>query len=187
MRRIKQFKTMFILIIAGAMTLIVPSQLFAGDLESPGPPGSTMKTMDQITPTWSLILPVFERFEDVMGGEAVLDNETSLVWAKNANLDGTKAWQSAINYCAYLEIADRKGWRLPTREELASLFDMSQSEAPYFPPGVFNNVQSSNYWSSTTYESDSNYAWFVGMVIGYVHYDTKIYGFYVWPVRGGND
>ncbi len=196
MRRIKELKTMFILMIAGAMALIMPNQLFAGDLEPPGPPGSTMKTMNHVTTPWNQILPVSERFEDALGGNAVLDKETGLVWAKDANLamtsgfdaDGKLLWQAAMNYCRYLEIDDRKGWRLPTVDELSSLLDMSQPGAPYVPPGVFNNVQSFYYWSSTTYEGDSSDAWNVGMISGGVGSNVKATdSLYVWPVRGGND
>ena len=82
-------------------------------------------------------------------------------------------------------IADRKGWRLPTVEELASLVDPTQSE-PALPSGhPFDNVQSGYYWSSTTYEGDSTCAWFVGVNYGGVGYDYKTTSKYVWLVRGG--
>ena len=69
--------------------LFLPGLIGAGDLQPPGPPTTgTMKTMDQIPPTWSQILPSSERFELVLGGEAVLDKETGLVWAKDANIGG---------------------------------------------------------------------------------------------------
>jgi hypothetical protein len=148
-----------------------------------------MKTLDQIPPTWSQKLDASERFELVLDDEAVLDKETGLTWARNANLDGTKSWQDAINYCANLTISDRKGWRLPTREELASLLDISQT-IPALPIGydIFSNVQSNYYyWSSTEYEGDSSKAWYVYMGLGHVRNDSKnLAGTYVWPVRGGN-
>lgn len=126
--------------------------------------------------------------------DVVLDKETGLVWAKDANLamtsgydvDGLLEWQNAVDYCRNLEIGGRKGWRLPAVEELASLVDMSQSGPPYVPPGVFNNVQFTNYWSSTEHEGDSVNAWVVEMDNGLVHYGDKLHDCPVWPVRAGN-
>ena len=183
-------KSMFVLaMITTLMTtgLFLPGLVGAGDLEPSGPPDSTMKTLDEIPPTWSQILPASERFELVMGGEAVLDKETGLVWAKDANLaGGTRDWWDAMNYCRNLNIADRKGWRLPTVEELASLFDTTQ-ETPALPSGhPFVNVQSSSsYWSSTTYEYNYRYAWGVYIGDGFVYTLDKPDSYFVWPVRGG--
>ena len=47
-------------------------------------------------------------------------------------------------------------------------------------------MQSSGYWSSTTYaDSRLNLAWYVFMYNGDVDSDGKLYQYYVWPVRGG--
>jgi hypothetical protein len=116
---------------------------------------------------------------------AVLDKETGLVWARNANINGSMDWEGALEYCANLEIAGRKGWRLPTVEELASLVDTS-NEFPALPTEhPFINVRSSSYWSSNTYLSTTSRAWIVAMHNGYVSYNDKTDRSYVWPVRGG--
>jgi len=47
-------------------------------------------------------------------------------------------------------------------------------------------VQSSLYWSGTTYEGDTGDAWYVDVYSGYVYYGGKSHYHYVWPVRGGN-
>jgi hypothetical protein len=52
----------------------------AGSLEPAGPPASTMKTLDEVPPTWSQTLPTAVRFVAVLGGAAILDRETGLVW-----------------------------------------------------------------------------------------------------------
>jgi hypothetical protein len=146
-----------------------------------------MKTLDQIPPTWSQKLDASERFERVLDRAAVLDKETGLVWAKNANMaQETKTWQYAINYCRNLNIGGRIGWRLPTVEELSSLVDKSQTDPALPDDHPFDNVQSSRYWSSTTYEDDSGYAWNVRMSNGLVLFNDKSLYYYVWPVRGGN-
>ena len=49
----------------------------------------------------------------------------------------------------------------------------------------FTNVQSSTYWSSSTYVSSPAFAWRVNLADGYVDIDVKAYGHHVWPVRGG--
>lgn len=178
---------MIVMLAFVAMGLLLPELISGGDLEPGAAPGPTMKTLDQIPPTWSQILPAAERFELVMGDEAVLDKETGLVWAKDVNLGGSKPWQAAVNYSRNLSLAGRKGWRLPTVEELASLVDPTQRN-PAFPAGhPFLNVQPGSYWSSTSYEGDTNYAWYVYMDVGSVNYFSKTNAsYYVWPVRGGN-
>ena len=171
--------------------MFLPGLVSAGDLEPSAAPGSTMKTLDQIPPTWSQKLQcdgtACPRFDLVMGDAAVLDKETGLVWAKDANIaSGTATWQDAINYCRTLNIGGRIGWRLPTVEELSSLVDASEFD-PALPAGhPFENVQSNAYWSSTTYEDDSDLVWNVVIFSGDVGYTYKVFDRCVWPVRGGN-
>ena len=173
------------------MALFLPGLVSAGDLEPSAAPGSTMKTLDQIPPTWSQKLQcdgtACPRFELVLDSAAVLDKETGLVWAKAANIAaGTKTWQQAMTYCRNLNVGNRKGWRLPTVEELASLVDPTQIN-PALPSGhPFVNVQPYGYWSGSTYAGDTSHAWFVSMSSGTVGDADKSDGGYVWPVRGGN-
>ncbi len=129
------------------------------------------------------------RFKCVMGGAAVLDKETGLTWARDANIDGKKKWIGAIRYCANLVIGDRKGWRIPKRDELASLLDMSSyylapNKLPFGHP--FQNVQSEPtdyYWCSTVWEGQSGTAWRVNMFNGAVDFYFKEGWFYMWSVR----
>ncbi len=170
--------------------LFMPGFIGAGNMEPSGPPAPTMKTLDQISPTWSQKLPcdgtACPRFELVMGGWAVLDKETGLVWAKNASLSGTRDWLSAQSYCFDIGIGGRKGWRLPTVEELASLLDPQQPDAPYLPSGhPFDDVQNGYYWSGATTTNNPDYAWLVYMGLGSVYSNDKSNHFYVWPVRAG--
>jgi hypothetical protein len=129
------------------------------------------------------------RFKCVMGGEAVLDKQTGLTWARNADI-AKKAlpWQEAMEFCQDLVIGNRKGWRLPTKEELITLLDTSRS-APALPDGhPFKNVKFMLvfYWTSTAYEGDSSSAWVVGMNLGGVSDNLKLFDSLIWPVLGGN-
>ena len=141
----------------------------------------------------------------------VSDSLTGLTWVSDANLmksrhpgfdaDGTKgdglvSWQRALDYVAQLNREKYAGygdWRLPSRRELMSLIDRSQSgfDSKALPAGhPFSNVGSS-YWSSTTTLTDTstNYAWKLDFVKGVMDSNLKTCANYlncvnyVWPVR----
>ena len=119
--------------------------------------------------------------------DIVLDRETGLVWARNANIMSPRSWEDAVIDCRNLNIGNRKGWRLPTVEELASLVDPSQLNPPLPIGHPFQNVVIGNYYSSTTYEDpSSDRAWYVNMNDGEVDGYYKPNDAYVWPVRGGS-
>ncbi len=133
---------------------------------------------DLIQPVWSRVLPASERFVLVMNNdEAVLDRETGLVWEKSPSTT-TMNWYDAIAHCYTMEVGGRKGWRLPTVEELASL-------APLPAGHPFQNVQSF-YWSATTDAGSTSFAWHVGLGNDVVFSVAKSFNVFVWCVRGGH-
>lgn len=155
-----------------------PSLAIAGDFY--------VITGNRLITSWDKIIPGASRFKLVLNGEAVLDKETGLVWARNANLsEGTKDWMDAIWYCRDLTLGNRKGWRLPTVAELSSLVDPTQTFPSLPADHPFINTRSQQYWSSTSVEADSDYAWYVWMDIGRVQPQFKTSQYYIWPVRGG--
>jgi hypothetical protein len=171
-----------------AAALFLPGLVSAGELEPSAAPGPTMKTLDQIPPTWSQKLPASERFELVLDAEAVLDKETGLVWERSPDTT-ERTWADACLHCYIREVGNRKGWRLPTIQELASLVDNDNSR-PSLPTGhPFNNVQSGDYcfyWSSTTNADNASLAWHQGFGYGGEgNYDKSISD-YAWCVRGGH-
>ena len=164
--------------------LFVPGMVKAGNLEPSAGPGPTMKTLDEIPPTWSQKLPAAERFVIVLDGAAVLDKETGLVWEKSPD-SAYRDWPTAVSYCYTKTVGDRKGWRLPTIEEFASLIDAAQSN-PALPSGhPFLNLKTDYYWSSTTLADITNKAWFMGLSSGFMDTTLKTVGLIVWAVRGG--
>ncbi len=134
------------------------------------------------------------RFTDNEDG-TVTDNLTGLIWLNNANRFGQSTWSQALADCNSLavdgsDLTDGSiagDWRLPNIRELHSLIDFG-NYGPALPGGhPFTNVQSYYYWSSTTYENNSDHAWNVFMGNGSVyHYDKSYYYYDVWPVRGGD-
>ena len=101
-------------------------------------------------------------------------------------------WVDAQVVCNLKTVGNRKGWRLPTVHELASLIDPSNPAGnPDLPAGTafFSNVQSSIYWSATTDAGDSAKAWevnfFFGNLAGGPESEAKNLTNYVWCVRGG--
>jgi len=165
-----------------------PGITLADDLEPMVATGtSTVKVC--LPPAWSLKLPASTRFETVLGGEAVLDRETGLVWEKSPDTI-TRSWNLAINHAYDLEIDGRGGWRLPTVEELKSLavltVDRSGSTLALPSGHPFTNVQTHSYWSSTTNVNDTGSAWVANFSNGSVANSEKREEIYVWCVRGGH-
>jgi len=133
------------------------------------------------------------RFEDNSDG-TVTDHLTGLIWLKNANCAGTMNWNDALTYCNNLAsgscgLADGSvagDWRLPNIIELESLVNAEKSNsAEWLNTQGFTYVQSSYYWSATTYVYSTSRAWFVGMGSGFVGSLYESNNYYVWPVHGG--
>jgi len=137
-------------------------------------------------PSWDQQLPASTRFIVLSnwGSAAVLDRETGLVWEKSPSTS-TFSWLNGQSHCNELTVGNRKGWRLPTIQELASLVDPTQYN-PALPSGhPFLSVQS-DYWSSTTSASNTSDAWGVGFFLGGVAFWLdKSDSHFVWCVRGG--
>lgn len=91
----------------------------------------------------------------VNGEEIVHESVSGLIWQKNTDSINL-TWKEALAYCENLEYAGFDDWRLPNKNELASLINY-EAEAPAsdFPDmeGIFY------YWSSSSYVSDPTYAW----------------------------
>jgi hypothetical protein len=125
------------------------------------------------------------------GGAAVLDRETGLVWERSPSTS-TFTWENAQIHCNQLNVGHRKGWRLPTIQELASLVDgdPANTSSPRLPHGhPFSNgaVVNPDYWSATTYAPDTSAAWYIeffqGQVIEGVFKNGTVLS---WCVRGGH-
>lgn len=150
--------------------------------------------------SWDKQLAASRRFVvlDAFQSAAVLDKETGLVWQRSLdrNNDGIisvadrVSWYQAFEVCRNLERGNRKGWRVPTIEELSSLIDPS-TVAPALPTGHpfdFSSDLPLGIWSATTYALSPALALAVSAYDGnYFQTDKTLTPYqHVLCVRGGS-
>ena len=198
-----------VIIIAFAL---LPCLSFAGSIEPPtnavdqsGNPVPTMKTLDEVLPTWSQKLRADDgpngdscnssRFKCVLDGAAVLDKETGLVWDRNLN-NNSQLWSSAVYTCNNSSIGGRQGWRLPTVQEIASILDWNVHGLPNGHPFVLQTQYNpTRWWTATTvgywwnedgsHDDYTGWAYCVPVLGSVIGTCIKVYPMNVWCVRGG--
>ena len=142
------------------------------------------------------------RFTD-NGNGTVTDNLTGLIWLKNANCLGLKAWAQALNDCNTLAHGDcdltdgssAGDWRLANVKELQSLIHYGFVEpaladtagtGQWSDDDPFSDVPCNAFWSSTPLKDYVDYAFVVDVCYGWVgNLAEKSDYYYAWPVRGG--
>ncbi len=157
-----RLKSRFGWALAGALGIILVLTLAraiqAGPLDPPGPVASTMRTIDELLPSWDKTLAssggcASQRFTCVMGNAAVLDHETGVVWQRVPSAPSID-FLTAEQTCREAKIGGRYGWRLPTINELLSLDDDSTADS--LPAGhPFTNTPDTYLWSQTADASDA--------------------------------
>jgi hypothetical protein len=198
MKRWRDIRLVVSTVVAFVLALLLPCLSLAGSLEPTpdavdpsGNPVPTMKTLDQIPPSWSQRLQcdttACPRFEIVMGGEAVLDKETGLVWERSP-INYAGKWIGAQWECWTHNTGRRQGWRVPTVQEAQSLADLT-----IYEPGVCEQVlpceapfifpECGIYWTSTTWWESNRALYFTKQ--GYTGSALKDSDLCYWCVRGG--
>ena len=83
--------------------------------------------------------------QNISGGTVVTDSATELMWKAADNLNMT--WEQALAYCENLDYAGFDDWRLPNRNEFATLlnYDKEHGESK----SNFEDIIEGNYWTST--------------------------------------
>lgn len=168
-----------------------------GPIDPPGPVSSTMKTLNDIPPSWHQLLASNDgnvsgcnssRFKCVMDGTAVLDLETGLIWQRTPPT-GTENWYAADADCTNVVLGARYGWRLPRIEEFRSLLD----DSGLLPSGhPFQNVSTDiyGYWSASLSPVDPRFAQWAMFGVSPPAAESadghRLYvAGHVWCVRGG--
>lgn len=99
----------------------------------------------------------------IVKGDCVEDTWTGLLWQRDGESSGKKNFQQAAEYAASLKLNGLGGWRVPTIEELASIFPAD--DAPFTgsaytteqccaPPHEYNS-----YWTSELDDRKEDYAY----------------------------
>lgn len=110
--------------------------------------------------------------------EVVLDSKNKKIY-----YDSTPSkkmdHKSAMAYCKEMNYLGYSDWRLPSKEELKSLFDLSRSYISV--KHAFQNIQKGIYWSSTKDRRDD--AYYVDFDLGRYSTASFDHKFYVICVK----
>jgi len=128
-----------------------------------------------VPPTWGDIIYGKKRWVKKWRGAAYCDRMTGLVWDGKPSSQAM-TWGGAQLHCLNRTLEGdkgKKGWRMASAPELASLVDTGSSSCQTgggcLPDGnPFTNVQLSPYWATSTFPGNPMQAWFVGFDIGNV-------------------
>jgi hypothetical protein len=141
-------------------------------------------TLRYTPPAWSYQVPaVADRFHLVLGGTAVLDRETGLVWQRIPS-PSAYSWTSAVNVCQINSVGGAWGWRLPTLPELMSLGPLPAGH-PFAPAamGLY-------FWTLTAPAENASQAVAVSHDVGSVNFAYPLKSdsanYRRWCVRGGD-
>ena len=102
-----------------------------------------------------------ERFRD--HGDYVEDTRTGLLWQKDGDVSGKLNYYDAIKYATSLQLGGIFGWRVPTKDELASIFPAV--EAPFTDtkytkePVGKGSYEWNSYWTSNVDARLPDYAY----------------------------
>lgn len=125
---------------------------------------------------------------------AAIDKKTQLMWAinpsKTANFPNPNKgmnWEDAVAWAKYVNTQGWCGfndWRLPTIDELKTLFIKHRQPTLHLNEAIFNDTNKYyGVWSSSPVASYSNYAWIVNFSLGLDYFSVKSNNYYVRLVR----
>ena len=104
------------------------------------------------------------------GWNVVADSTAQLMWHPDKV---SKNWQAALAHCQTLnadKYAGHDDWRLPNKNELASLLNFDKTTTPY---SDFPNISNSRLWTSSALPGNKNYAHIVYFAEGVSYYSKS--------------
>ena len=113
-----------------------------------------------------------DRFVVSSDGEEVTDSNTRLVWrrcSEGMHWDGKTCTGRLVKYkyAGARSAAEsaakntRKAWRIPTREELVTLYDAKLKRAPRIDGSMFPKATNGPFWATRAGTDDNLNAWLV--------------------------
>jgi hypothetical protein len=120
---------------------------------------------------WPLPGTAAHPYDYAAGEHTVRDRVTGLEWQRNLSVP-TYDWESALTYCAGLELADRADWRVPTRMELMSILNYAH-ESPAIDEAFFPDTPLAGFWTSSQAYGNTAQAWRVHFAVGLVLREAK--------------
>ncbi len=112
------------------------------------------------------------------------DRKTGLEWQIES--PGEMNWYEAQEYASSLSLDGKTDWRLPSVAELETLLDRTKTR-PEGRPIIREEVpfrDERSYWTSTTFEVDTQNAWIVMFDGAYILSYYKSNSYFVRCVRG---
>ena len=94
--------------------------------------------------------------QTIGGDEVVKDSVTGLMWQKTYK-EGVNKFAAALSTCENLDYAGFTDWRLPNKNELASIANYAR----YSPASDFPEMPNNSFRTSTTNAKSSNHAWYI--------------------------
>ncbi len=128
---------------------------------------------------------IYAKFDRV--GNSVVDSKTDLVWQDNYSDNGddivVKSWSDAITYCEDRNESNYNDWRLPNKKEILSILSYDNPNGGI--DNQFTQTGIGEYWSSSSYPTDTTKAWVVDFNRGDSDSNDKVLELLVRCVRGG--
>lgn len=112
----------------------------------------------------------------------ITDFLTDLIWQQIGSV-AKMTWEQALVHAENLASAGHEDWRLPNIKELRSLTDVTLMN-PAVDLAAFPDLQSDDYWSSTTLAGHPDRAWTTNFRFGTVSYQPKTADLLIRCVRG---
>ncbi len=129
-------------------------------------------------------------------GDIVIDNTTGLEWEDNESIekqwvldenyngnDSNTSGDTATTYCEEFNLGNYEDWRLPSVKELQTIINSGET-ASAANNGIFTNIISTFYWTSTSYFDFPHAAFMIDFYAGQVTTNAKSNERYTRCVRG---